>query len=93
MIFSIISVCRRKDDVEIHDEIESGPSLGDENHSKNGTVCNHEQEECTLSIEIDKDKINQGMKAKHNTKVTFYKLNRIINQFIKGEVILTQFDK
>lgn len=59
------SICRRKDNLEIHEEGESGPLLSDEKHSNNDTGCSHEEEECTPSVGKDKDKTNQGMKAKH----------------------------
>lgn len=36
--------------------------MGDEEHINNDTGCSHEEEECTQSIEIDKDKTNQGKK-------------------------------
>lgn len=59
----------------MHEEDEIGPLLGYKNHSNNGLHGSHEEEECTPSIEKDRDKINQGMKAKHkNLSVVFYKL-------------------
>lgn len=36
--------------------------MGDEEHINNDTGCSHEEEECIQSIEIDKDKTNQGKK-------------------------------
>lgn len=63
--FSLITVCRRRYVVELHEENEIGHLLEKENHSINGLDCSHEEEECTPSIEKHKDKINQGMKAKH----------------------------
>lgn len=37
-LFCLISVRRRKDDV-LHVDDETGPLLGDTNHSNNGTDC------------------------------------------------------
>lgn len=55
---------------------ENGPLLGDKIHSANGTDCGHEEEECTQSVDKEKEKINQGIKAKHKNKlnVVFNKL-------------------
>lgn len=49
----------------MHEKDESGPLLDDKIHSVIGTDCSHEDEECTSSIEKDKEKINQGIKEKH----------------------------
>lgn len=73
------SICRRKDDLEIHDEIEGGPLLGAEKQSNNDTDCSHEEKEGKQSIGIDKDKTNQGMKEKHNTKVYCFIFYEITN--------------
>lgn len=64
-LFSLITVCRRKDDVKLHEEDKIGTLLGDKNHSSNGSDCSHEDEECNPCVKKDKDKINQGMNAKH----------------------------
>ncbi|XP_065926097.1 uncharacterized protein [Magallana gigas] len=58
--YYMIKIHRRKDDVELHEKGESGPLLDDKIHSVIGTDCSHEEEECTSSIEKDKEKINQG---------------------------------
>lgn len=62
-LFSIIAVCRRKDNQDFHEKEEIEILLlGDKEHLNNDTGCSHEEEECIQSIEIDKDKTNQGKK-------------------------------
>lgn len=57
-ITPVSSICRRKDVSEIHAEAEIGPLL---------------EKERTPSTGKDNGKTNQGMKAKHSSKVKFYK--------------------
>lgn len=49
----------------MHEKGENGSLLSNKIHSANGTDCDHEEEECTQSVEKEKEKMNQGIKAKH----------------------------
>lgn len=52
-LFCLITVLRRKNSVQLHEEDEIGPLLGEKNHSNNGNDCIHELDECSG---IDKGK-------------------------------------